>query len=255
MEDAAYLAWQQKAQRISTSQLSEFMRKLQATDPDSADPDSAEPDSAEPDSAEPDSAEPGSAEPGSAEPLIDERAADEPQSCAICCDALIDPRMTPCLHVFCCACIKRALWIKKCCPTCRAPVRSHRELCEDVPPASAVRGAASACGEAQRRQFAKRQLAAGRQLGEHEPTATAREAYADEVVGRRVTLWWHAEEQWFQGTVANFVRARRMHLVRCVRRRSPLETRTPPPLPPYPRTLPRSCLAPSRIDQAPCRTW
>jgi hypothetical protein len=40
--------------------------------------------------------------------------------------------------------------------------------------------------------------------------------YADEVVGRRVTLWWPAENQWFEGTVASFVRGRRLHLIQCV---------------------------------------
>ena len=42
-------------------------------------------------------------------------------------------------------------------------------------------------------------------------------AYANEVVGRRVTLWWRAENQWFQGTVASFVPLRRLHLIQCVR--------------------------------------
>jgi hypothetical protein len=123
-----------------------------------------------------------------------------------------------------CATIKRALWLKKCCPTCRAPIKSHRELSSGVPAVSVVRSAHSARAEAWR------QLAAERQLSEHDAARASgtRAAYADEVVGRRVTLWWAAEEAWFEGTVAKFVPGRRQHLIRCVRASAPLL-----PSPPY----------------------
>jgi hypothetical protein len=41
-----------------------------------------------------------------------------------------------------------------------------------------------------------------------------RTRYADQVVGWRVSIWWPAESQWFQGTVASFVRGHRLHLVK-----------------------------------------
>jgi hypothetical protein len=167
-------------------------------------------------------------------------------ACAICLDTLTDSRTTPCLHVFCNVCIKRALWLKKCCPACRAPIKSHRELRSDVEVASVVRSAHSARAETWRHE-----LTSERQLSEHEAGESGTRPYADEVIGRRVTLWW-AEEAWFEGTVASFVPGRRQHLVRYVRASTPLVASPPhaprrkrPPDGTHTTTRPRHVAQPS----------
>ncbi len=48
--------------------------------------------------------------------------------CPICWDMLRDVLVTECGHRFCGSCIKRALGYNKECPSCRAPIASHRKL-------------------------------------------------------------------------------------------------------------------------------
>ena len=52
--------------------------------------------------------------------------------CPICLDSFDGPLVTKCEHHFCESCIRMALEIKKECPTCRAPIASHRELRADA---------------------------------------------------------------------------------------------------------------------------
>ena len=48
--------------------------------------------------------------------------------CSICFDLFTSPLATPCAHVFCGPCLKRALYYKKECPQCRAPTTRHELL-------------------------------------------------------------------------------------------------------------------------------
>jgi len=50
--------------------------------------------------------------------------------CGICLQALRSPRITPCAHIFCAACIERSLEMAAQCPQCRAAVRSTGQLSE-----------------------------------------------------------------------------------------------------------------------------
>ena len=52
--------------------------------------------------------------------------------CPICWDTFCSPVLTPCGHRFCEACVKTALTVKKECPSCRQPVKSHRALRVDT---------------------------------------------------------------------------------------------------------------------------
>ena len=52
--------------------------------------------------------------------------------CVVCLDIFSAPVLTPCGHRFCEACILTAINIKKECPTCRAPIKSHRALRADT---------------------------------------------------------------------------------------------------------------------------
>ena len=54
-----------------------------------------------------------------------------PPRCPICLDDFQAPEVTPCGHLFCKACIRAALYIKKQCPVCRQSIPSHRTLCAE----------------------------------------------------------------------------------------------------------------------------
>jgi len=73
--------------------------------------------------------------------------------CGICLQPMKAPRMTPCAHTFCKACIERSIGSKAECPHCRAPVCGPTDLSafdsfDDIVPFDApARGsAAEACG-------------------------------------------------------------------------------------------------------------
>ena len=55
-------------------------------------------------------------------------ASEAPLRCPICLDDLRVPVSTACNHHFCEGCVREALQVKKECPTCRAPIVSHRSL-------------------------------------------------------------------------------------------------------------------------------
>jgi len=50
------------------------------------------------------------------------------EDCGICLQAMRSPRMTPCAHIFCAACIEQSLATKAQCPQCRAPVFGLSQL-------------------------------------------------------------------------------------------------------------------------------
>lgn len=57
-----------------------------------------------------------------------QRAASSELECGICLQLLSEPRVTPCAHIFCAACIQRSIEAKAECPQCRAPVRGKSQL-------------------------------------------------------------------------------------------------------------------------------
>lgn len=57
-----------------------------------------------------------------------QRAASSELECGICLQLLSEPRVTPCAHIFCAACIQRSMEAKAECPQCRAPLRGSHQL-------------------------------------------------------------------------------------------------------------------------------
>lgn len=48
--------------------------------------------------------------------------------CIICMQPMVDPRITPCAHIFCAACIERSIETKLACPQCRTHIRGRGQL-------------------------------------------------------------------------------------------------------------------------------
>eukprot|EP00966_Prymnesium_polylepis_P166054 3838638-Prymnesium_polylepis.1 len=68
--------------------------------------------------------------------------------CPICWDEVGKTQeavVTECGHRFCVQCIKSALYLKKECPVCRAPIKSHRELRRDSDDTTQREGAGWSC--------------------------------------------------------------------------------------------------------------
>jgi len=57
-----------------------------------------------------------------------QKAASSELECGICLQLLSEPRITPCAHIFCAACIQRSMEAKSECPQCRAPIRGKSQL-------------------------------------------------------------------------------------------------------------------------------
>ena len=156
--------------------------------------------------------------------------------CSICLDRLSDPRSTRCAHVFCYSCIKMAIFHRHECPTCRTPIKSHRDLLatEDaslhvstahVQSESYSSGASTGMHGQAGNAFGARLAEATELVNLHRPPtamhanpaathANPDATYAAEAEGRRVSVWWGQDGRWFNGTVHKFCPGIGMHRIR-----------------------------------------